>query len=100
MVMIASILPARTCRLRINVLLHDHIAADLKAGRLVPLLTEWSPRLSGFFLYHPSRRHVSGPLQALISFLKAEAARRGVSPATPPSMGVYPSHRLVGRSRK
>ena len=81
-------------------LLHDYIAADLKAGRLVPLLTEWSPRLSGFFLYHPSRRQVSGPLQALISFLKAEAVRRGVSPATPPSMGVYPSHRLVGRSRK
>ncbi len=81
-------------------LLHDYIAADLKAGRLVPLLEEWSPSLSGFFLYHPSRRQMSGPLQAFIAFLKAEAGRRGVSPATPPSAGVYPSHRLVGRSRK
>jgi len=35
------------------VLLHDYIAADLKAGRLVPLLTEWSPRLSGFFSLSP-----------------------------------------------
>ena len=49
-------------------------AADLKAGRLVPLLQEWSPKMSGFFLYHPSRRQVSGPLKAFISFLKVEAA--------------------------
>jgi DNA-binding transcriptional LysR family regulator len=81
-------------------LLYDYVAADLKLGRLVPLLEEWSPSLSGFFLYHPSRRQVSGPLRALITFLKAEASRRGVSPATPPSAGVYPSHRLVGRSRR
>jgi DNA-binding transcriptional LysR family regulator len=81
-------------------LLYDYIADDLKAGRLVPLLEEWSPSLSGFFLYHPSRRQMSGPLQALITFLKAEASRRGVSPATPPSAGVYPTHRLVGKSRR
>ena len=81
-------------------LLHDYVATDLKSGRLVPLLEEWSPSLSGFFLYHPSRRQVSGPLQALITFLKGEASRRGVSPAVPPSAGVYPSHRLVGRSRR
>jgi DNA-binding transcriptional LysR family regulator len=81
-------------------LLYDYVAADLKLGRLVPLLEEWSPSLSGFFLYHPSRRQVSGPLRALITFLRAEASRRGVSPATPPSAGVYPSHRLVGRSRR
>lgn len=81
-------------------LLHDYVAADLKAGRLVPLLQEWSPKMSGFFLYHSSRRQVSGPLQAFISFLKVEAARRGVSPGTPPSEGVYPTHRLVGKSRR
>jgi DNA-binding transcriptional LysR family regulator len=81
-------------------LLHDYIAADLKAGRLVPLLEDWSPRLSGFFLYHSSRRQVTAPLQAFITFLKAEAARREVAPATPPSAGVYPSHRLVGKSRR
>lgn len=81
-------------------LLYDYVAADLGAGRLVPLLEDWSPTLSGFFLYHPNRRQVSAPLQALITFLKAEAARRGVSPRTPPSAGVYPSHRLVGRSRR
>ena len=81
-------------------LLHDYIAADLKAGGLVPLLEDWSPRLSGFFLYHSSRRQMTAPLQAFIAFLKAEAARRGIAPATPPSAGVYPSHRLVGKSRR
>jgi DNA-binding transcriptional LysR family regulator len=81
-------------------LLSDYVAADLEAGRLVPLLDDWSPRMSGFFLYHSSRRQITAPLQALITFLKVEAARRGVAPATPPSAGVYPSHRLVGKSRR
>jgi DNA-binding transcriptional LysR family regulator len=81
-------------------LLHDYIAADLKAGQLLPLLEDWSPRLSGFFLYYSSRRQLSGPLKAFIAFLKAEAAQRGVAPATPPSAGVYPTHRLVGKARR
>jgi DNA-binding transcriptional LysR family regulator len=81
-------------------LLYDYIATDLKAGRLVPLLEDWSPRLSGFFLYHSSRRQITSPLQALIAFLKAEAVRRGVTPAMPPSVGVYPTHRLAGKSRR
>lgn len=81
-------------------LLYDYVAADLKAGKLVPVLEDWSPRLSGFFLYYSSHRQMSGPLQAFIALLKAEAARRGVSPAAPPNVGVYPSHRLVGKSRR
>lgn len=81
-------------------LLHDYIAADLEAGRLLPLLEDWSPRLSGFFLYYSSRRQLSGPLKAFIAFLKAEAAQRGVAPGTPPNAGVYPTHRLVGKARR
>lgn len=81
-------------------LLYDYVATDLKAGQLVPLLEDWSPRLSGFFLYYSSRRQITGPLQALITFLKAEAARRGVTSAMPPSAGVYPTHRLAGKSRR
>ena len=81
-------------------LLYDYVAADLKAGRLVPLLEDWSPRMSGFFLYHSSRRQVTAPLRAFIAFLKVEVARRGVSPATPPAVGVYPTHRLAGKSRR
>jgi DNA-binding transcriptional LysR family regulator len=80
-------------------LLHDYVGLHLAAGRLVPLLEEWSPRLSGFFLYHSSRRQISGPLQALITFLRAEAKRRGVS-ASKPGTIVRPNYRLVGRSRR
>jgi DNA-binding transcriptional LysR family regulator len=34
------------------------VAAPISEGRLVPLLEDWTPRLSGLFLYYPSRRQV------------------------------------------
>jgi DNA-binding transcriptional LysR family regulator len=80
-------------------LLYDYIASDVASGRLVPVLEDWSPRLSGFFLYHPSRRQVTSPLRALIDFLKTETKRRGLTPAAPPRSGVYPNYRLVGPAR-
>jgi DNA-binding transcriptional LysR family regulator len=81
-------------------LLYDYVAPYLAARRLVPLLEDWSPRLSGFFLYYPRSRQNSGPLQALITFLKAEANRRGVSSAIRPRTSVHPHYRLVGASRR
>ena len=81
-------------------LLYDYVASEIATGRLVPLLEEWSPRLSGFFLYHSSSRQITGPLQAMIAFLKAEARRRGVSASITPSATVRPNYRLVGKSRK
>jgi DNA-binding transcriptional LysR family regulator len=81
-------------------LLYDYIASDVESGRLVPLLEDWSPRLSGFFLYHSSRRQVTAPLRALIDFLKAETRRRGLSPAAAPRSSVYPNYRLVGSARR
>jgi DNA-binding transcriptional LysR family regulator len=81
-------------------LLHDYVAPHIAAGRLVPLLEDWSPRLSGFFLYHPSRRHMTAPLAALIEFLKAENKRRGVSPSAVPHASVHPNYRLVTNARR
>ena len=81
-------------------LLYDYIAPYIADGRLVPVLESWSPKLSGFYLYYSSRRQLTGPLQALISFLKAETKRRGLSPSTPPSPGIYPNYRLVGAKRR
>lgn len=81
-------------------LLYDYIAPHIASGRLVPILEDWSPRLSGFFLYHSSRRQVTGPLRALITFLKTEARRRGVSASTTPTKTVRPNYRLVGKSRR
>ncbi len=46
------------------------IADDLRAGRLVPLLEDWSPAFPGFHLYHTSRRHMRPPLRAFIDWLR------------------------------
>ncbi len=81
-------------------LLHDYVASHLASGRLVPLLESWSPRLSGFFLYHPSRRQVTAQLRALIDFLKVETRRRGIEPSASPRGSVHPNYRLAGKGRK
>jgi len=46
------------------------VAADIAAGRLVSLLDEWTPTEEGLCLYHPSRRHPSAALRALIDMLQ------------------------------
>ena len=81
-------------------LLGDYIVADIAAGRLVPVLEDWTPSMSGFFLYHSSRRRITPLLQAFIDFVKGEVRRRGVAPAAPPRAGVRPSYRLVGAARR
>ncbi len=50
-------------------------------GRLVHLLEEWCPKLSGIYIYYPSRRQVPPPLQAFVSF-----ARRLTPPYTAGSL--------------
>ncbi len=84
----------------LSYLLHDFVKTHIADGVLAPVLEDWSPRLSGFFLYHSSRRQVTGPLRALISFLKTEAKRSGLSPSTLPRSSVHPNYRLVGTTRR
>lgn len=45
----------------------DHVAA----GRLERLLDDWTPPFPGCYLYYPSRRNQSPPLQAFVDYLKA-----------------------------
>ena len=47
-----------------------YAAAEIKAGRLVPLLEDWRLPSNAIFLYYPSRRQVPAPLQAFIEFLR------------------------------
>lgn len=47
-----------------------YAAAEIKAGRLVPLLEDWWIGSAAFFLYYPSRRQVPLPLQVFIEFLR------------------------------
>ena len=43
---------------------------DVAAGRLVPLLEEWSPSYPGICLYYPSRRNVPAGLRAFIDLVR------------------------------
>ncbi|MCB4859659.1 LysR family transcriptional regulator [Sphingobium sp. PNB] len=43
------------------------VADDVAAGTLIPLLCDWMSEEDGLYLYHPSRRHPSAALRALIA---------------------------------
>jgi DNA-binding transcriptional LysR family regulator len=53
-----------------------YAAAEIKAGRLVPLLEDWRTHSAAIFLYYPSRRQVPVPLQAFINFLRENLRAR------------------------
>jgi DNA-binding transcriptional LysR family regulator len=46
------------------------VASDVKAGRLVQVLAEWTPPFPGLNLYYPGRRHVPSTLRALIDLVR------------------------------
>jgi len=49
------------------------IEKELHEGSLVQVLSEWSPRFPGFFLYYSGRRQNSSALRALVDFLRLRA---------------------------
>lgn len=51
-------------------LMEDTVADHIAAGRLVPVLREWSPPFAGYFLYYPSRRQPTPAFRVLIDFLR------------------------------
>lgn len=54
--------------------LYDGLAREaLARGELVEILPTWVPPPARLMLYHPSRRQVPAPLQALIATLRASA---------------------------
>ena len=53
-----------------------YAAAEIDAGRLVPLLEDWRTPSAAIFLYYPSRRQVPVPLQAFIEFLRENLRAR------------------------
>jgi DNA-binding transcriptional LysR family regulator len=46
------------------------VASHLASGRLVRLMDDWCGRLSGVYLFYPSRRQMPGPLRAFVDFMR------------------------------
>jgi DNA-binding transcriptional LysR family regulator len=57
-------------------LLDTQVATYVARRRLIPVLQEWSPARSGFYLYYSSRRHVPPALRAFSEFLKVSLRRQ------------------------
>jgi DNA-binding transcriptional LysR family regulator len=59
--------------------INDTVAAPfLRSGRLMAVLSNWSPSFDGYFLLYCGRRQVPLPLRALIDMLRAQrTAARG-----------------------
>lgn len=49
------------------------IAEHVAAGRLLPVLEDWSPSYPGLRLYYPSRRNIPARLRALIDLAREQA---------------------------
>ncbi|MBB5695496.1 LysR family transcriptional regulator [Muricoccus pecuniae] len=48
----------------------DYAAAHLADGSLVEMLRDWSPKLPGWFLYYPNRRHAGAAMRAFLAHLR------------------------------
>lgn len=53
------------------------VAADIAAGRLVPLLADWSAMFPGLFLCYPRQRQMAPALRAFIDSVRRVAAEGG-----------------------
>lgn len=51
----------------------SYVREDVRAGRLVHVLKDWSPPFPGYHLYYPSRRQISPALALLIDALRLRA---------------------------
>jgi DNA-binding transcriptional LysR family regulator len=49
----------------------------VRSGQLIRVLERWSPRVEGFYLYHPSRRQMPAALRALIGMIRISTAPAG-----------------------
>ncbi|RVO69944.1 LysR family transcriptional regulator [Sinorhizobium medicae] len=55
-------------------LLEDFAADEIRQGRLVPVLDDWSQPFPGYYLYYPSRRQMSPALALLVDALRYRGA--------------------------
>lgn len=58
------------------------VREDIAAGRLVPVLEDWTPTLAPLSLYYPNRRNPTAAFKAFVAFARRESGR---APAGSPS---------------
>ena len=51
------------------------VGPHVREGRLVRVLTDWTPSFPGFHLYYPSRRQMAPPLRAFVDFVRQTGPR-------------------------
>jgi len=57
----------------LTIVMEDMVAPFIADGRLVRVLEDWSPPISGYHLYYPNRRHPSPAFAALLKELRANS---------------------------
>lgn len=52
----------------------DQVMPYIERGQMIRVLEAWSPTLTGYHLYYPSRRHVSSAFTLLVDHLRCRSA--------------------------
>lgn len=65
--------------LGVGYLLDHELARYVADGRLVRLLTDWTPSFPGFHLYYPSRRRMRPVLAAFLDAVRANVQQQRTS---------------------
>src|SRR5258705_10993092 len=67
------------------------VADDIASGRLVEVLSEWTPSYPGYCLYYPGRRHMAASLRAFVD-LAREMVFRNRAALAAEEEHVFPTH--------
>jgi DNA-binding transcriptional LysR family regulator len=63
----------------------DYVKAHVTRGELVELLRDWSPKLPGWYLYYPNRRHTGAAMRAFLEHVRSRRWDGGDAPHPPAS---------------
>lgn len=55
--------------------IESHVSGHIAAGRLMPLLLDWSPGHHSYYLYYAGRRQLPVPLKVFAAFLRQQRTR-------------------------
>lgn len=61
----------------IGCFLEQNVVEDIAAGRLIRLLSDWTPPFPGLCIYYPGRRNPSAGLAAFLAMARESASQQG-----------------------